>query len=48
MPPKEEEAPDDEEGRFFGGGITGNTADVLDFIEEQDKDEVVGLKACHN
>lgn len=44
MPPDDEvEGPEDEEGRFFGGGITRNTADVLDFMEEQDQDEVVRL-----
>lgn len=43
MPPEEEGSlPDDEEGRFFGGGITSDTADVLDFIDERDKDEIVG------
>ncbi|KAI9808864.1 MAG: hypothetical protein M1826_004031, partial [Phylliscum demangeonii] len=25
----------DEEGRFFGGGITKNTAEILDFMDEQ-------------
>ena len=46
MPPEEdeEEGPEDEEGRFFGGGITRNTKDVLDFMEEQDKDETVRSK----
>ncbi|KAL8937577.1 MAG: hypothetical protein Q9211_003613 [Gyalolechia sp. 1 TL-2023] len=40
LPPNEiEEAIDDEEGRFFGGGITSNTADVLNFIDERDKDD---------
>ncbi|MCJ1350160.1 MAG: hypothetical protein MMC33_000141 [Icmadophila ericetorum] len=33
----EDEGADDEEGRFFGGGITSETADVLDYLEEQDK-----------
>ncbi|KAI9771168.1 MAG: hypothetical protein M1840_002519 [Geoglossum simile] len=27
---------DDEDGRFFGGGITKDTAEILDFIEERD------------
>lgn len=31
---------DDDEGRFFGGGITKDTAEVLDFIDEQDKDHL--------
>lgn len=43
MPPEEEEVgPEDDEGRFYGGGITKNTTAVLDFIEEQDQDESVG------
>lgn len=33
------EEPDDEDGRFFGGGITTDTADVLDFIDERDNQE---------
>ena len=42
MPIEEEDAgPEDEEGRFFGGGITSNTKNVLDFMDEQDKDESV-------
>lgn len=43
LPPDEpDEIIDDEEGRFFGGGITSDTADVLDFIDKQDEghDEV--------
>lgn len=41
LPPDlEEEALDDEEGRFFGGGITNVTAEVLDFIEGRDKDDL--------
>ena len=42
----EEEALPDEEGRFFGGGITNNTSDVLDFIDERDKDEMASLKTA--
>lgn len=42
MPVDEEDAgPEDEEGRFFGGGITGNTKSVLDFMDEQDEEELV-------
>ncbi|KAI4205875.1 MAG: hypothetical protein LQ350_000060 [Teloschistes chrysophthalmus] len=38
LPPDEpDEIIDDEEGRFFGGGITSDTADVLDFIDKQDE-----------
>ncbi|MCJ1396307.1 hypothetical protein MMC18_009196 [Xylographa bjoerkii] len=37
MPPDmEDEAENDDEGRFFGGGITTDTAEVLDFIDERD------------
>ncbi|MCJ1464940.1 hypothetical protein MMC07_003555 [Pseudocyphellaria aurata] len=36
----DEELVDDDEGRFFGGGITKDTAEVLDFIDEQDKDDL--------
>lgn len=32
---------DDEGGRFFGGGITAETAGALDFIEEQDQTDPV-------
>lgn len=42
LPPDlEEEALDDEEGRFFGGGITADTAEVLDFIENREKDDLM-------
>lgn len=41
---EEEEAPDDEDGRFFGGGVTKGTAEVLDFIDERDGEEVVSLE----
>lgn len=42
LPPDlEEEALDDEEGRFFGGGITADTAEVLDFIEGREKDDLM-------
>jgi beta-catenin-like protein 1 len=39
MPPDlEDEMENDEEGRFFGGGITSDTAEVLDFIDERDQE----------
>lgn len=28
---------DEDEGRFFGGGITAETAGVMDFIDEKDQ-----------
>ena len=36
--PPDEDGIDDEEGRFFGGGINNDTAEVLDFIEEREKE----------
>ena len=33
LPPEDEE---DEEGRFFGGGVTKDTADALEYIDEQE------------
>lgn len=44
LPPDEDEPQDDEEGRFFGGGVSRDTADVLDFMDEQDKDEPLDEK----
>ena len=38
LPPDEDDA-NDEEGRFFGGGINRDTAEVLDFIEEREKED---------
>lgn len=40
LPDQDEGIVDDDEGRFFGGGITKDTAEVLDFIDEQDKDHL--------
>ena len=40
LPPDEDHA-DDEEGRFFGGGISNDTAEVLDFIDEQEKADII-------
>ena len=38
LPPEEtEDGIANEEGRFFGGGITSNTADALNYIDEQDQ-----------
>lgn len=38
LPPDEaEDGVADEEGRFFGGGITSGTADALNYIDELDK-----------
>ncbi|KAL8675204.1 MAG: hypothetical protein Q9168_000457 [Polycauliona sp. 1 TL-2023] len=40
LPPEEpEDGIGDEDGRFFGGGITSDTADALNYIDEQDQDQ---------
>lgn len=45
LPPDDDDPePEDEEGRFFGSGVTRDTADVLDFIEERDKEEYTAEK----
>jgi beta-catenin-like protein 1 len=42
LPPDFEEEPgDDEEGRFFGGGLDENAKDAMDFLDEQDGDDVI-------
>ena len=38
--PPEDDVPDDEDGRFFGGGITSDTADAMNFIEENEGKEL--------
>lgn len=37
LPPEDED--EDEEGRFFGGGVTRDAAEALDYLNEQDGDE---------
>lgn len=37
--PPEADDHDDEEGRFFGGGISGNAAEALDYVDQQDGSE---------
>ncbi|KAL4743021.1 hypothetical protein BDV11DRAFT_216204 [Aspergillus similis] len=39
-----EDIADDEEGRFFGGGMERETAQAMDYIEEQDKGELMNEK----
>ncbi|KOS47059.1 hypothetical protein ACN38_g2018 [Penicillium nordicum] len=40
LPPDfEEDVPDDEEGRFFGGGMEQKTAQAMEYIDQQDEDE---------
>lgn len=39
LPPDfEEDVPDDEEGRFFGGGMAKETAQAMDYLDRQDQD----------
>lgn len=41
LPPDfEEDDPDDEEGRFFGGGMERKTAQAMQYIDQQDGGEV--------
>ncbi|BCS23362.1 beta-catenin-like protein 1 [Aspergillus puulaauensis] len=42
LPPdfESEDVPDDEEGRFFGGGMERETAQAMNYIDEQDQGEV--------
>ncbi|KAJ5109406.1 hypothetical protein N7456_006081 [Penicillium angulare] len=45
MPPDmEEDIPDDEEGRFFGGGMEQKTADAMQYIDQQEEEEVAPEK----
>jgi beta-catenin-like protein 1 len=37
--PPQDDVPDDEEGRFFGGGITNGEREVLDFIEAREGED---------
>jgi Eukaryotic domain of unknown function (DUF1716). len=41
MPPDfgEEDIPDDEEGRFFGGGMEQKTADAMQYIDQNEEEE---------
>lgn len=44
LPPDfEEDLPDDEEGRFFGGGMTKETSQAMEYLDQQDKDEVAAV-----
>jgi hypothetical protein len=42
--PPEDDVPDDEEGRFFGGGITSEEKEVLDFIDAREGEETEGAE----
>jgi hypothetical protein len=40
LPPDfEEEGPDDEEGRFFGGGMEQKTAQAMEYIDQHEDEE---------
>lgn len=39
LPPDNPADDDEEGGRFFGGGVTRDAAEALDYIDEQDGDE---------
>jgi beta-catenin-like protein 1 len=40
LPPDldEEDVPDDEEGRFFGGGMARETARAMEYLDQQDQE----------
>ncbi|KAJ5177391.1 uncharacterized protein N7500_000090 [Penicillium coprophilum] len=45
LPPDfEEDIPDDEEGRFFGGGMEQKTAQAMEYIDQQEEDETAPEK----
>jgi beta-catenin-like protein 1 len=42
LPPDfEEDVPDDEEGRFFGGGMEQKTAQAMEYIDQNEEEEAV-------
>ena len=47
LPPDfDEDVPDDEEGRFFGGGMEQSTAQAMQYIDQHEEDAMV-RNACH-
>ncbi|PWW76429.1 DUF1716-domain-containing protein [Tuber magnatum] len=40
----EEELEDEEGGRFFGGGVNKKTAEILDFMDERDRDDTAAVE----
>lgn len=46
LPPDfgEEDVPDDEEGRFFGGGMEQKTAQAMQYIDQQEEDEEAAVR----
>jgi hypothetical protein len=49
LPPdfESEDIPDDEEGRFFGGGMERETAQAMNYIDEQDQGGVTVWAETH-
>lgn len=44
LPPDfEEDVPDDEEGRFFGGGMARETAKAMEYIDQVDEEGPVAV-----
>lgn len=42
LPPDfEEDVPDDEEGRFFGGGMEQKTAQAMEYIDQNEEEAAV-------
>lgn len=39
LPPDFDDVPDDEEGRFFGGGMEQKTAQAMQYIDQQEEAE---------
>lgn len=48
LPPDfdEEDVPDDEEGRFFGGGMDRKTTQAMEYIDQQEDDETAVWGIC--
>ncbi|RPB04443.1 DUF1716-domain-containing protein [Choiromyces venosus 120613-1] len=40
----EEEPEDEEGGRFFGGGVSEKTTEILDFMDERDRDDTAAVE----
>lgn len=49
LPPDfEEDIPDDEEGRFFGGGMEQKTAQAMQYIDQNEEDEAAVRTLPHS
>lgn len=38
--PEAPDDPDDEEGRFFGGGVQRQTVRAMDYVDEQEEEQI--------